>query len=197
MPAHLQLPPRSVPELNVPENKTPHLIEVQQMDAEFNQTVCGRWPATGPLGLGVPKIKALHQKKFGVQHDSLESGAAVIQPPLQLRGIRVYFFFLSFFLSLFSLVGLTRGLPQPVPAALPREFYVSLLAWPRGPVTGPVLCFFAGLAARPWYYWPWRRPLGWLIAIVTCRQYCVIKYMCLLDQRCISCVNPWKSMVLV
>ena len=103
VPAHLQLPPRSVPELNVPENKTPHLIEVQQMDAEFNQTVCGRWPATGPLGLGVPKFKALHQKKFGVQHDSLESGAAVIQPPLQLRGNLGYFSFLSFFHFVFRI----------------------------------------------------------------------------------------------
>ena len=103
--------------------------------------------------------------------------------PLTAQGEHCIFFF-SFFLSFYiqDCVGLTRGLPQLVPAALPREFYVSLLAWPRGPVTGPVLCFFAGLAARPWYYWPWRRPLGWLIAIVTCRQYCVIKYMCYLTK---------------
>ena len=61
--ALLQLPLESVPGLNAPENKTPHLDEFQQMNAEFNQTLRGRWPATGTLGLDVPKIKIRHHKK--------------------------------------------------------------------------------------------------------------------------------------
>ena len=126
------------------------LLRFKRMDAEFNQTVCGRWPATGPLGLGVPKFKALHQKKFGVQHDSLESGAAVIQPPLQLRGNLGYFlFFLSF--NLYS--GLRWSDPRPASTS-------SCCSSSR------VLCFFAGLAARPCYRpcsmflcWPGREVL--------------------------------------
>ena len=64
MTALLQLPLESVPGLNAPENKTPHLDEFQQMNAEFNQTLRGRWPATGTLGLDVPKIKIRHHKKI-------------------------------------------------------------------------------------------------------------------------------------
>ena len=156
VPAHLQLPPRSVPELNVPENKTPHLIEVHQMDAEFNQTVCGRWPATGPLGLGVPKIKALHQKqKFGVQHDSLEAGAAVKQPPLQLRG-NLMFSFLSFFLSFLHLAFIwpRYWLRLRPGTGLLFSFLNLAFVWPRyWPLIGPgagLLTSFLNLA----FIWP-------------------------------------------
>ena len=57
---------------------------------------------TGTSGLDVPKIKIRHHKKYLVQPDSLEAGAGVSQPPLQLRGNRIYFSFLSFF-SFFTL----------------------------------------------------------------------------------------------
>ena len=127
------------------------------------------------------KFKPFTRKNSECNMTLWSPGLPLYSPPYSSGGTLVIFLF---FLSLILYSGLRWSDPRPASTG-------SCCSSSR------VLCFFAGLAARPWYYWPWRRPLGWLIAIVTCRQYCVIKYMCLLDQRCISCVNPWKSMVLV
>ena len=148
------------------------------MNAEFNQTLRGRWTATRPLGLGVPKIKIRHHKKCLVQPDSLEAGAG-IPAPLTAQGEPHVFFFLSF-LSFFLSFILPRCWPQIGPGT-------GFLCFFAGPGTGceaPVLAFYVSLLApvlalRP-RYWPWRRPPGWLIAIFPCRQYCVIKYLCLI-----------------
>ena len=105
---------------------------------------------TGTSGLDVPKIKIRHHKKYLVQPDSLEAGAGVSQPPLQLRGNRIYFSFLflsfisflHFFLS-FSFIG-----PRCWPQIGPGTGFFMLFCWPRywpqiGPGTG-FLCFSAG-----------------------------------------------------
>ena len=144
------------------------------------------------------KSKSATIKKYLVQPDSLEAGAGVSQPPLQLRGNRIYFSFLSFFSFFLSFLSFFFFYLAPVLATDWPRYWLSLLFcwpryWQRGPGTG-FLCFFAGpgtgqeapvlafyvsllapvLAVRP-RYWPWRRPPGWLIAMFTCRQYCVIK----------------------
>ena len=125
------------------------------MNAEFNQTLRGRWTATRPLGLGVPKIKIRHHKKCLVQPDSLEAGAG-IPAPLTAQGEPHVFFFLSLFLSFISFFLLScpgaghrlapvlafyASLLAPVLAVRPRYWLSMFLCWPRywlwGPGTGP------------------------------------------------------------
>ena len=171
------------------------------MNAEFNQTLRGRWTATRPLGLGVPKIKIRHHKKCLVQPDSLEAGAG-IPAPLTAQGEPHVFFFLSLFLSFISFFLSFFYLAPVLATDWPRYWLSMLLCWPRywlwGPGTG-FLCFSAGpgtgseapvlaLAAATWLV-----DCNIPLQTILCDKIFVLN----LDQRCISCVDPWKSMVLV
>ena len=109
---------------------------------------------TGTSGLDVPKIKIRHHKKYLVQPDSLEAGAGVSQPPLQLRGNRIYFSFLSFFSFFLSFLSFFFFYRAPVLATDWPRYWLSLLFcwpryWQRGPGTG-FLSLFAGPGTGQW-----------------------------------------------
>ena len=109
-----------------------------------------------PWDLVYLKLKPFtRNKKFGVQHDSLEAGAAVKQPPLQLRG-NLMFSFLSFFLSFLHLAFIwpRYWLRLRPGTGLLFSFLNLAFVWPRyWPLIGPgagLLTSFLNLA----FIWP-------------------------------------------
>ena len=111
--------------LVVPKNKTQHHEKVQKMDLESHMILgrIGRSISWNLLYLN----KTHHQKKFRVQHDSLEAGAHS-SPPYSSGG---------------------NTFPSFCPSG---SVYLKPSYW-----------LFMLVLAR---CWPWRRPPGWLIAML-------------------------------